>query len=69
MATLKTAANSCSSTGTKGIDLRLDYARDTLEHIFRLWTRPVHIKTVVEGKEKLLGYDGENHLERTVSDA
>jgi stage V sporulation protein R len=48
-----------------GGDLRLDYARDTLENLFQLWTRPVHIKTVVEGKEKLLGYDGESHLERT----
>jgi stage V sporulation protein R len=48
-----------------GGDLRLDYARDTLENIFHLWNRPVHIKTVVEGKEKLLGYDGESHLERT----
>ena len=53
----------------EGTDLRLDYARDTLEHIFKLWSRPVHIKTMVEGKEKLLGYDGENHLERTVADA
>jgi len=51
-----------------GADLRLDYARDTLENIFHLWTRPVHIKTVVEGKEKLLGYDGESHLER-IADA
>ena len=53
----------------EGSDLRLDYARDTLEHIFKLWSRPVHVKTTVEGKEKLLGYDGENHLERTVADA
>jgi len=53
----------------EGTDLRLDYARDTLEHIFNLWTRPVHIKTVIEGKDQLLGYDGESHLERTVTDA
>ncbi|HZI51630.1 MAG TPA: SpoVR family protein [Terriglobia bacterium] len=52
-----------------GVDLRLDYARDTLEHIFKLWSRPVHIKTVIEGKDKLLGFDGESHLERTASDA
>jgi stage V sporulation protein R len=53
----------------EGTDLRLDYARDTLENIFKLWTRPVHLRTVVEGKEKLLGFDGENHLERTAADA
>jgi len=53
----------------EGADLRLDYARDTLENIFKLWTRPVHIKTVIEGKDKMLGYDGESHLERTATDA
>jgi len=53
----------------EGTDLRLDYARDTLENIFKLWSRPVHIKTIVEGKEKLLGYDGDSHLERTATGA
>ena len=51
-----------------GVDLRQDYARDALENIFRLWSRPVHLRTIVEGKEKLLGYDGESHLERTTTD-
>ena len=48
-----------------GTDLRLDYARDTLENLCRIWSRPVHIKTTIEGREKLLGFDGESHLERT----
>ena len=48
-----------------GADLRMDYARDTLENLFRIWSRPVHLKTIVEGKERLLGFDGESHLERT----
>ena len=26
-----------------GIDLKLDHAQDTLRHLNRLWTRPVHI--------------------------
>jgi stage V sporulation protein R len=53
----------------EGSDLRLDYARDTLEHIFKLWTRPVHIRTLIDGKDKMLGFDGESHLERTATDA
>ena len=28
-----------------GIDLKLDHAQDTLRHLNRLWTRPVHIET------------------------
>jgi stage V sporulation protein R len=48
-----------------GTDLRIDYARDTLENLFRIWSRPVHIRTLVEDKERILGFDGESHLERT----
>ena len=48
-----------------GTDLRIDYARDTLENLFKIWSRPVHVRTVVEGRERLLGFDGESHLERT----
>jgi stage V sporulation protein R len=49
-----------------GIDLRIDYAKDTLENLFKIWSRPVHLKTAVEGKEKILGFDGENHVERKI---
>ncbi len=47
-----------------GIDLRIDYAKDTLKNLHTIWTRPVHLRTLVEGKGKLLSYDGEKHLER-----
>ena len=33
-----------------GIDLKLDHAQDTLRHLNRLWTRPVHIETSVDGR-------------------
>jgi len=46
------------------IDLRIDYAKDTLKNLYTIWTRPVHLKTIVEGKGKLFTYDGEKHLER-----
>ena len=48
----------------EGIDLRLDYAKDTLKNLYTIWTRPVHLRTVLEGKGKLFTYDGEKHLER-----
>ena len=34
----------------KGIELKLDYARDTLANLQKLWGRPVHIETVVDDK-------------------
>jgi len=50
----------------EGVDLRMDYAKDTLRNIYQIWTRPVHLRTTFEGKEKLLTYDGEKHVERKI---
>jgi stage V sporulation protein R len=48
-----------------GSDLRMDQAKDTLENIQRLWTRPVHIETTVEKRKKILTYNGHKHSEKT----
>ncbi len=39
-------------------DLQLDQAQLTLQGLFRLWQRPVHIETIEGGKGRLLSYDG-----------
>jgi len=44
-----------------GEDLRVDWARQTLEHLHHLWARPVHIQTVLEGEPRRLSYDGSTH--------
>ena len=48
----------------EGIDLRIDYAKDTLRNLYPIWSRPVHLKTLVEGKGKMFTFDGEKHSER-----
>ena len=45
----------------QGMPLKLDYARDTLTNLGRLWGRPVHIETVFEDKPTILSFDGTNH--------
>ncbi|MBW2261862.1 MAG: SpoVR family protein [Deltaproteobacteria bacterium] len=45
----------------EGADLRIDWARDVLENLCRLWKRPVHIATVLKDKEVHLRYDGQDH--------
>ena len=42
----------------EGVDLKLDYARDTLRALERIWRRPVALLTVIDGKPKRLRYDG-----------
>lgn len=50
-----------------GVPLKLSYARVTMEHLYKLWTRPVHLETVVDGKRKMLTYNGSRHEERLLT--
>ncbi len=45
----------------QGIELKLDYARDTLANLQRLWLRPVHIETIVDDKATIISFDGSQH--------
>ena len=46
----------------EGVDLRLNYARDTLRNLERIWRRPVSILTVIDDKPKRIRYDGSEIL-------
>lgn len=49
----------------EGRDLKLDYARDTLRNLERIWRRPTSILTIVDDKPKRVRFDGS---EVTISD-
>ncbi len=49
----------------EGQDLKIDYARDTLRNLERIWRRPASILTIVDDKPKRIRYDGS---EVTISD-
>jgi stage V sporulation protein R len=49
-----------------GVPLRLDHARDTMENIFKVWLRPVHLETVVDKRKKVLTYNGSKHEEKII---
>jgi stage V sporulation protein R len=44
-----------------GVELQLEDAADTLKNLERLWNRPVHIETVLEGHRTILSFDGKEH--------
>jgi stage V sporulation protein R len=50
----------------QGGDLRVDYAREVLTSMQRVWKRPVELHTVLEGKAVLLRFDGKEHAQRTM---
>jgi stage V sporulation protein R len=43
------------------LDLDIGQSNQTMEHLHTLWTRPVHIDTILDGKPTRLSYDGEKH--------
>ncbi len=45
----------------EGVDLKQDWALDTMENIHAVWSRPIHLVTVVEEVPTLLSFDGEEH--------
>ncbi|MCX4242811.1 SpoVR family protein [Paraliomyxa miuraensis] len=49
----------------EGQDLKVDYARDTLRNLERIWRRPVSILTMIDDKPKRIRFDGS---EVTISD-
>ena len=49
-----------------GVDLRIDYAKDTLVNLVAMWRRPVGIVTRVDGKGVLMRFDGRDHTDRKV---
>jgi stage V sporulation protein R len=44
-----------------GVELQMDYAADTLKNLERLWSRPVHLETVLENAKAVISYDGKDH--------
>ena len=50
--------------GAASIDelfVNLENARDTLENLQRLWSRPVHLETRLEDSQVVLSFDGSEH--------
>ena len=48
-----------------GVDLRLDQASDVLANLQFIWSRPVHLQTLVDGKPTTLSFDGTDHAIKT----
>lgn len=50
----------------EGVDLKMDYARDTMRNIHKIWTRPVHLETMIDDKKRLISFDGKDFSERRI---
>ena len=50
----------------EGVDLKMDYARETMKNIHKIWTRPVHLETLADDKRRLISFDGKDYSERKI---
>ena len=50
----------------EGQELDTNYAEKTLQHVYTLWGRPVHLETIYEGKRILMTYDGERNTKTSL---
>ena len=48
----------------EGVDLHLEHSRATMVSLHRVWHRPICLLTVLDGKARLLRYDGTEHTDR-----
>jgi stage V sporulation protein R len=49
-----------------GVDLKLDYARETLKNVQSMWRRPVNLVSKVDGRGTLFRFDGKDHSDKRV---
>lgn len=49
-----------------GLDLKLQEAKETLERVFKIWKKPIHLETTINGEKRILIFDGQEHRERAV---
>ncbi|MFO0969789.1 MAG: SpoVR family protein [Gemmataceae bacterium] len=52
-----------------GLDLKLDRAADTLANVQAIWSRPVHLQTIIENQPSLMTFDGNNHSIKNLGEA
>ncbi len=45
----------------EGVPIRLDYAREVLENLHKVWKRPVHLETHDDDRPIVMSYDGSEH--------
>ncbi|MBK8231730.1 MAG: SpoVR family protein [Candidatus Eisenbacteria bacterium] len=50
----------------QGVELDVNYARDTLRNLALIWNRPCHIRTQLGEKEKLFTHDGTDFREKVL---
>ena len=47
----------------EGQEIDIDYAEKTLQAVYHLWRRPVHLETVIDERVSVLSFDGSRNTQ------
>lgn len=50
-----------------GAEMQANYMQETLKNLQKIWKRPVHIATILDEKEKVVGFDGKEFTSSEVT--
>ena len=50
----------------QGVELRKDYACDTLSNLQKIWSRPVNLETVIDDAPSIISFDGTDFETNTI---
>jgi stage V sporulation protein R len=51
----------------EGVELDMQYAKETLKNIHAIWTRPAHVLSSSDDRQFILSFDGENFKEKLIA--
>jgi stage V sporulation protein R len=43
----------------EGVEMQPDYMKATMENIYAIWKKPVHLATVMDGEGRIYSWDGQ----------
>lgn len=47
----------------EGFELKIDWLKEVLKNLHKIWTRPVYVETIYEEREHVFGFDGKEHVD------
>ena len=53
----------------EGVEMQPDYMKATMENIFAIWKKPVHLATVMEGEGRIYAWDGKEFTNEAFGEA
>src|SRR5690606_2989683 len=52
----------------EGIEMQPDYMKETMKNLFKVWSRPINVATVLDNERRIVAFDGNEFKSHAFSD-